>query len=219
MTSCVVFDFDGVLVSSNAVKRQAYTDIFTDAGLDAAAVVAAVLGEDVNGDRYETIRRILQRLGLAGLINGDTLDDRVAWYAERYNEICEAHAATCDEVPGASDALTRLAERYALYVVSATPTAPLRRIVERRGWTGRFRAVLGRPTSKDEHLRSIMASEGIGSEAIVFVGDGLLDLQAAQAAGCRFIGVRNRFNDFDPAGLEMIPDLRALPEIIEAAVC
>ena len=220
MTSCVVFDFDGVLVESNAVKRQAYFDIFAPLGVEVGPVVEAVLREDVDGDRFDTIQRVLLRLGAAAPVgDDDALAVLVARYAERYNEICEDHAATCAEVPGASQALDRLADRYPLYVVSATPEPPLRRIVERRGWASRFRAVLGRPHGKPEHLQRIMAWERIQGEEIVFVGDGLRDLLAARAAGCRFIGVRNRFNDFDAAGLEMVPDLRELPKLLGADRC
>jgi phosphoglycolate phosphatase len=220
MTACVVFDFDGVLVESNAVKRQAYFDIFESSGGGVEPTVEAVLREDIDGDRFDTIRRILLRLGAVGSNGGsETLDALVMQYAERYNDICEDYAATCGEVPGASLALAQLADRHSLYVVSATPEEPLRRIVERRGWTPRFRAVLGRPQSKPEHLRRIMEWEHVGGERVIFVGDGLRDLQAARASGCRFIGVRNRFNDFDPTGIEMVPDLRELPALIEPGAC
>ena len=63
MTQCVVFDFDGVLVDSNAVKRQAYFDIFSSLGPRVVPAVTEVLDGDVDGDRFQQIRRILTRLG------------------------------------------------------------------------------------------------------------------------------------------------------------
>jgi phosphoglycolate phosphatase-like HAD superfamily hydrolase len=218
----VVFDFDGVLVDSNAVKRQAYFDIFADLGARVTAVVERVLREDVDGDRFDTIRRVLRHLDVTGPSGGGTAttpERLVQRYADCYNEICEDYAATCAEVPGASEALVELGSRYPLYVVSATPQSPLRRIVERRGWSSRFRDVLGRPGSKREHLESIAEREGIRGDGVVMIGDGLRDLLAARAVGCHFVGVRNPFNDFDDAGLTMIADLHALPNAIEAAAC
>jgi phosphoglycolate phosphatase-like HAD superfamily hydrolase len=217
MTACVVFDFDGVLVDSNAVKRRAYYDIFASVP-GSAAVVDSVLGSDKEGDRFAVIRAILRGLTLEGRGEPPDVDRLVAGYGERYNDICEAHAATCPEVRGASAALAKLSGRHPLYVVSATPEDPLRRIVNRRGWTGHFRDVLGRPRTKRDNLAQVMAREGIGGGQIVFVGDGRRDLDAAREAGCRFVGVRNEFNDFDPGGLTMIDDLTGLAELVESAV-
>jgi phosphoglycolate phosphatase len=213
MIRCVVFDFDGVLVDSNAVKRQAYSDIFSGFGPAAAGAAEAVLRADTEDDRFGIIRAILTALPDPPL--GEKLDHLVAEQAERYNRICEEHAGTCPEVGGASAALNRLRRSHPLYLISATPQDPLRRIVARRGWSARFLDVLGRPATKRENLTRVMQREGIEGGAIVFVGDGRRDLEAAREAGCRFVGVRNPFNDFDPAGLTMIEDLRVLPDLLE----
>jgi phosphoglycolate phosphatase len=216
MIRCVVFDFDGVLVDSNAVKRQAYSAIFSGLGPAGAAAVEAVLRADTEEDRFGLIRAILSALPDPPV--GEALDRLVAEHAERYNLICEEHTATCREVPGATTTLDILARNRPLYVISATPQDPLRRVVARRGWSAHFRDVLGRPASKPENLTRVMQREGIDGGKIVFVGDGRRDLEAARAAGCRFIGVRNRFNDFDSAELTMVDDLRGLPELIERPV-
>jgi phosphoglycolate phosphatase-like HAD superfamily hydrolase len=217
MTACVVFDFDGVLVDSNAVKQRAYRDIFADTP-GSEPVVQAVVQSNPKDDRFGVIRAILEGLSSEGRGSPGQLDLLVAEYGDRYNTICEEHAATCVEVRGASSALALLAKRHSLYVISATPDDPLRRIVKRRGWSGYFRDVLGRPRTKSENLAQVMRREGVEGQRIVFVGDGRRDRDAAREAGCRFIGVRNEFNDFDPAGLTMVDDLTTLVEMIEAGV-
>jgi phosphoglycolate phosphatase len=217
MTLCVVFDFDGVLVDSNAVKRQAYFDIFSHLGSRTGPTVEAVLDGDVDGDRFQLIRQIVIRLREdSALLPAGTLDALVALYAERYNDICEEHAATCAEIRGASNTLARLAVSHPLYVSSATPENPLRRIVERRGWSGFFRDVLGRPRTKAENLRLIMEREEVDGGAMVVVGDGRRDLDAARLVGARFVGVRNTFNDFEPGALLLIDDLLGLSDLIDS---
>lgn len=218
MTRCVVFDFDGVLVDSNAVKRQAYFDIFASLGHAAAATVDRVLAADVDSDRYELIRRMLAALPASGArAPAGRIDDLVNTYAERYNDICEEHAATCAEITGASETIGRLAASHPLYINSATPEAPLRRIVERRKWTPLFRDVLGRPRTKLENLHLVMGRENIGGADIVVVGDGRRDLDAARAVGARFVGVRNAFNDFEYGSLLLLDDLRPLPGLVDSA--
>jgi phosphoglycolate phosphatase-like HAD superfamily hydrolase len=218
MIRCVVFDFDGVLVDSNAVKQRAYHEIFASEQRDAGAAIEAVLRGDVESDRYGIIRQVLIRLGAVGGPRDGALEVRVAEYADRYNRICEEHAATCPEVPGASAALRQLSTQYPLYVISATPEAPLRRIVERRGWLSYFRSVLGRPRDKRQNLALVLERERVSADTVILVGDGRRDLEAARGAGCRFIGVRNHFNDFDPRGLLLLDDLRALPAQVEGHV-
>ena len=93
--------------------------------------------------------------------------------------------------------------------------AELRQYVERRGWTGYFGAVLGGPRSKGDNLAMVLDREQVTGDEVVFVGDGQRDLEAARGAGCRFIGVRNPFNDFDSHGLLLVSDLRGLPALIE----
>lgn len=217
MTQCVVFDFDGALVDSNAVKRQAYFDIFASFGPRAVPAVAEVLDGDFESDRFQLIRRMLTRLAdEEAPVSPTALDTLVAQYAERYNDICEEHAATCPEVPGASAAIGRLAEAHPLYISSATPEAPLRRIVERRGWSPFFRDVLGRPRGKAENLRVIMEREGVAGTDVVVVGDGRRDLEAARLVGARFVGIRNPFNDFEPGTPVQLDDLRGLPDLIRS---
>ncbi len=205
MTSCVVFDFDGVLVDSNEVKRDAFYRIFAAAGAAGRSALERVLAADVAGDRFDIIRAVLERL------QAPAPQSVIHDYASRYNEICEEHAAVCPLIAGAAESLAELAPQLPLYVVSATPEAPLRRIIARRGWTGLFRGAYGRPGSKAEHIARVAARERLPGEAITVIGDGRRDLDAARALGCRFIGVRNRFNGFDAEGLEMVDDLVGLP--------
>jgi len=208
---CLVFDFDGVLVDSNAVKRGAYFEALGPVGAP-APLVEQVLDDHRLGDRYVVIREVLRRLPGGG-VHGDAAERLVAECAERYNDICEGFTGTCREIEGASGALGRLSSRYALYVNSATPEAPLRRVVARRGWAGYFRDVLGRPRTKSENLREIMAREAVQPTEVVMIGDGEADLAAATACGCGFIGVRS--DQLEGRDLLLVDTLTALEPALE----
>src|SRR5262245_17667471 len=123
---CLVYDFDGVLVDSNAVKRGAYFEVLAPVGAPPSLVERAV-DDPRHGDRYDVIRAVIRSLPDGGPADVEHL---VAECAERYNAICEDFTATCREMDGASALLERLSIRYPLYVNSATPEAPLRRVVE-----------------------------------------------------------------------------------------
>jgi phosphoglycolate phosphatase-like HAD superfamily hydrolase len=209
---CLVLDFDGVLVDSNAAKRGAYFDIFATVP-GATPIVAEVLRTHRFANRYEVIGVVLRRCA-----EDPGTDERaeVARYAERYNEICEEYAATCAEIDGASACLRVWADRYPLYVNSATPEEPLRRIVGRRGWQPLFRDVFGGPATKAGNLRRAWRDAGVGAGDVLFVGDREGDRRAAAECGCHFIGLQDEGNDFD-ATVTTIAGLRDVDRLLAAA--
>jgi phosphoglycolate phosphatase-like HAD superfamily hydrolase len=213
MTVAVAFDFDGVLVDSNSVKRSAFFDVFAPFD-ESAADVEAVLREQRELDRFGVIAEVLRRVEARDELARP--DGLAAELAGRYGEICDEHASVCPEIRGASDALRELAGRYRLYVNSATPEGPLRRIVTRRGWDGLFEAVLGRPRGKAENLLEILGRSSARPDELVFVGDGAGDLAAARAVGCRFVGVRDDDGEFRAHGVDVLDDLRGLAALILA---
>ena len=93
-------------------------------------------------------------------------------------------------------------------------TRPGSWVVRWRGWEPFFRGVYGSPATKADNLGRILAAEGVPPGQALFVGDGRRDLAAARQLGARFVGVRNAFNDFDPAGLTMIDDLCGLERAV-----
>lgn len=202
VTRCVVFDFDGVLVNTNATKRQAYFDVLRAAGVPDQLIDQAIR------DRFDDGRTAVmaEAFRLAGLDAART--DAVV---QQYAAIWEEAAANGPEMPGASAVLGHLSGLVPLYVASATPEVALRRSIERRGWSGLLRGVLGRPATKMENVRRILDREGVLPSHLVLVGDRRSDLQAARAVHCRFIGLRTAEDDLAGTRAVMIDRLAELP--------
>jgi phosphoglycolate phosphatase-like HAD superfamily hydrolase len=189
MIRCVAFDFDGTLADSNRIKRDAWYEVFDRTGYSHTEI-SALLAALPTADRFELIKEGLSRLASSGrLPTGDTHGLLAAELAQSYNDICEIGQETCPEMPGAAAMLAALADRLPLYVNSATPEEPLRRVIGRRGWECYFRGVHGRPREKAEILRDIIARERILPTEIAMVGDGPADIQGAQEVGCPFFAV------------------------------
>ncbi len=205
----VVFDFDGVIVQSNSLKKEAFFSIFPP---EARRVVNLVLAEHREKSRYEIISLVLAALDSRP--EGPAVDSaEVRRYARAYNRLVEEGALKCPLVPGALEALQRLREMSPLFINSATPQEPLRRIVQGRGLSRFFQGVYGAPASKEDNLKAIVAGLGAAGQEVLVVGDGLSDLRSARSLGCDFIGVDNEFGTLRGRA-ELRPDLVGLAEEI-----
>lgn len=217
--AAVAFDFDGTLVRSNTIKRACFHE--AAAGLTGAAeVLDDLFARGFRGDRHAVFAEVVRRLGGGGGADLPNLPDP-SDLAAAYGRSVHERIAAAPEVPGARDALERLkAAGGRLFLISATPQAPLEAVVAARDLAAYFDEVLGAPTPKEAHLSRIMEAGRLTPAEIVMVGDGRDDQEAAARIGCRFIAVTAEPRE-PLAGVETaIPDLRPLPRLLglDAAV-
>lgn len=209
MIRVIVFDFDGVLVNSNRLKYDAWFEVFPESEGFSRPLIEQTLRE-IPETRFEIARVVLSRTQAAGA----NLEALVAAAAGRYNDIVQKGIASDALIPGAAEALARLASDYALFINSSTPEEALRESVERLGMSRFFRGVYGRPRSKTENLKRIMAETDAGPREIVMVGDGDPDREAAEAIGCRFVGIANDWNGWREREFPLIAHINQLLELL-----
>ena len=204
----VIFDFDGVIVDSVAIKLKAFTDLYAPHGAEVVAKVAAYQLHHGGMSRYLKFKHYEEDL------LGRPLDEtRLNDLCIRYNAAVEEAVTATPAIAGAEDALRRLSPHMPLFVASGTPEEELRRIVERRGLAGFFVAVRGAPTVKDDLVAEIVGAHRLDPARTLMVGDAITDHDAATRHGLPFLGVvapgeRSPF----PAPTEVVPDLRGLAE-------
>jgi len=79
-----------------------------------------------------------------------------------------------------------------------------------------FKDIYGAPKSKIENLSEILEKGEISQSEALVVVDRQSDLEAAQRFGCRFIRIRNSFNNFATHDFNVLDDLRYLPNLVHA---
>lgn len=224
---CVVFDFDGTLVQSNAIKRAGYFHAARRLG-PVDDIVAAVLG-DRGGDRYDLLRAVAdtaqQEGRLPGAADAGSIDALTAELVNCYTRRCERAIAACEAVRGAGPALETLRRtgRH-MFINSATPQDTLTRIVRARGLGRYFHGLHGRPADKLANLAAIMRRGGYRPDTTVVVGDGEDDRLAAESAACHFVGITELGDATASPGTprfqvqprHCLPDLDGLPALIAA---
>lgn len=213
MIRCVAFDFDGTLVQSNGIKRQAYYEVARRLG-DVSDIVDWALSE-CSGDRRAVLGAIVEKAAETGKLPRPGSRPWTDLLVEKYSEICEDAIVACPVVPGAIEALDALRlQGKRLFVNSSTPLAPLGAVLRRRSMVGYFCGIYGSEGTKPGNLRLALSSVGAGAEEMVFVGDNEVDLAAAQEVGCHFIGVLNEFSDFRSEPRYMLRELSGLDKLV-----
>ena len=179
----LVFDFDGTLVDSNPIKRQAFERCFADAGERREEILAYCLSHH-HTPRGEKFRHVYERI-----LGRPYTEEVAADLHERFEAATTRQIIDAPEIPGAGAFLQRVHGRYVTALLSSTPQETLLDILARRGWGGWFGAVQGAPVHKASWLKAFRRGRGLEGRDVVFFGDTQEDAAAADEAGCFFLRV------------------------------
>ncbi len=207
----VAFDFDGTLVDSNDIKRQALFDVVVD--LDGSAeILTELLALPDPPDRYGLFAAIAERLD-------QPAGQDEAWIAD-YSARCEAGILARFSSWPVVPLLEALAERGIVsFINSATPQADLRRVIAKSPLAPHIAETFGKPANKVDNLSAISRAVGCRLASVLVVGDGEDDRLAAMRAGCRFVGIdrgEDRFTEPPALTIDRVDALLSMWERAEA---
>lgn len=182
--SCAIFDCDGVLLDSNAVKIEAFERTLVDEDPD---LVAAFIDEHrrTGGvSRYAKLRRFYTELATVA-----EPELAIESALRRFSAACREGLRACQPVAGARELIAALvARRVPLHVVSGGDQDEVREALEHHGLADSFSGIHGSPTPKREHLERLRM-DGDLLPGGVYLGDARLDMELAEAFGLSFIFV------------------------------
>jgi phosphoglycolate phosphatase-like HAD superfamily hydrolase len=168
------FDFDGTLVETATIKREAFFEVFADRHAD---VVDAALIRWPDASRHDVIPRMVAAAGDAALDADGLIDSYGATVVDRVR-----HAPAID---GVEDALEWAAHHGVACVFSMTPHAELDAALRARGWDRWLADIRGHPARKPDTLADWIVRFGAG--AVTVIGDGESDAEAARLNDACFL--------------------------------
>lgn len=210
---CAVFDCDGVILQSNAIKSEAFAKALSDE--PAALVDRFVDYHKRHGgvSRYAKFRHYFEVITDTG--DPAFTEMRIRAALERYAAQVEKELVHCPTVPGVIDFVRTLSEAGIRAAVnSGGDQAELRRVFDARGLSTHFRHVLGSPATKIENMKTLEASGFLGGPGILF-GDSKTDFEAARHFGLDFVMIthetewRSHDSELDP-GIIRVKDFTEL---------
>jgi len=200
----IFFDFDGVIVESNNLKKEAFFEVFQTYE-DKIELVYEY--EKKNGP----LSRFQKFQDLKKILNVEESGIENTW-ANLYSELTLKKVISCDYVNGAIDFLDKASAVYPIHLLSNTPQVDLDIIVKERGLQKYFKTILGSPIVKSEALEQFKNQNNYSRQDVLFVGDNLTDMEAAHASDVQFIG---RFSGAAfPDNEIVVKDLHELSEMI-----
>jgi phosphoglycolate phosphatase-like HAD superfamily hydrolase len=181
--SLIVFDCDGVLLESVAVKTDAFRNLFLEHGINAAERMSTYHLAHGGVSRFQKFawfhREVLGRT---------IIPDEERALNQRFMELCLSGVLAAPFVPGIIDFLKEWHQRLPLYIASGTPDEELKEIIAKRDLNHFFQGVHGTPPDKTALLAGIVERAGVSPGKTLMVGDSSTDLDAALSVGTWFYG-------------------------------
>jgi HAD superfamily hydrolase (TIGR01509 family) len=216
MIEAVVFDLDGVLIDSEPVWEEVRRDVVaTHGGRWAPDAQRRLMGMSTG----EWARYLSEDLGV-----GLPPDQVAALVIKRMSE---RYARDLPLMPGATEAVRRLAARWPLGLASSSPPVLIETVLDAAGIRSLFRVTVstedvphGKP-APDVYL-TVAERLGFAPGRCVAVEDSSNGLRSAATAGLHVIAVPHPRYPPDPDALAsaqiVLPDLGALtPEVVAGA--
>lgn len=208
-----IFDCDGVILDSNAVKSQAFALALN--GEDPELVSRFVKYHQTNGgvSRYIKFEHFFKNMK-------EQLDYQtdLEMALSRYAQLSEKGLLSCAEIAGVRSVLEYFNKNeIPCYVVSGGDQQEVRHVLAVRGLSQYFTAIYGSPKSKLENLSELTA-RGKLSNVCIYFGDANTDLMAANQFNMEFVFVKGVSEWDDGEGIctgQSIPVITDFEELVE----
>ena len=191
----IILDFDGVVVESNDIKHQAFSEMFKEYPEHYEQIMNYHRAHN-HVNRYEKFRHIIENI-----LEKEYTQQDIDEMAIRFAELTRNKIINCPFVEGADEFIQHFySNQYPLYIASATPLDELKRILKDRKLLQYFKGIYGAPTPKKEMLANVAQKEKISPDEVLFIGDSFEDYQVATETGVSFIA---RISDYDFSDIDV----------------
>jgi phosphoglycolate phosphatase-like HAD superfamily hydrolase len=185
----IILDFDGVIVESNNIKHQAFSEIFGEYPQHYDEMMSYHLSNN-HVNRYDKFRHIISKI-----LNEKPDENRINEMARKFSNITREKIINCPFVNGAKEFLDEFfLKKFSLYIASATPIDELKIILEKKKLDKYFKGIYGAPVPKKTMFSEIIKKEQVNPDQVIFIGDSPEDYQVAKETGIHFIGKIGDYN-------------------------
>lgn len=184
----IFWDFDGVIMNSNAVRDRGFLEVLKDYPQDQVDQLMAFHQENGGLSRYVKFRYFFEEVR-----NETITEDEVNSWAQKFSEIMLQ--LLIDKKLLITETMQFIKtnyQKYTMHIVSGSDQTELRQICKGVGIDGFFKSIHGSPTPKNELVKNLLKVHSYNLEDCVLIGDSKNDYEAAEVNGIRFMGYRSK---------------------------
>lgn len=215
----LVLDFDNTLIlnqetgsGSEELKDQAWYKVFPECEPDKLrSIIDLVKGEYVSGrgDRNDFVIKMLHHLKF----KDSEIEKESARRLNSFDKIMQDGIIKIGVSEKVKDFLASFATRASIYLNTATPVENVSKSLDLLGIKKFFKKIYGRPGTKLDNIKAILASESINPSEVLFVDDQEDSYQISKQVGCKFVGIHTARNKLWHKGLQTFPIIESIDEL------
>ena len=182
MIKSIIFDYDGVIAESNAIKTQAMSLLFegNQKNIQDKMVEYHLNNEGVS--RKEKFRYYYKEL-----LKKSFSEQDINELSDRFSNLVVSKVIKSKKVAGVNELLKKYYKELHLFISTGTPSEEIIEILEATNMRKFFKDCFGSPEKKEEHIKTILERLDCRRDEIIFVGDSRTDLEAASSNDLSFI--------------------------------
>lgn len=182
-----MWDFDGVIMNSNAVRDRGFEEVLK--GYPKEQVDKLMEFHQKNGglSRYVKFRYFFEE------VRGESItDDEVNSWAQKFSEIMLTSLTNKSLlIEDAVNFIKTNYEDYNMHIVSGSDQKELRFLNKELGMSEYFSSIHGSPTPKKQLVENLISKHKYELESTCLIGDSINDYEAAEHNGIAFFGYNN----------------------------
>jgi HAD superfamily hydrolase (TIGR01549 family) len=181
------WDFDGVIMDSNAVRDWGFEKVLKDYPQAEVDALMAFHRENGGLSRYVKFRHFFEN------IRGESITEaEIKIWASRFSEIMMQSLIKPDLlIDETVNFIKANAEKYTMHIVSGSDQTELRYICKSLDIAQYFLSIHGSPTPKNNLVAELLQTHSYDKSTCLLIGDSKNDFEAAQVNGIHFMGYGN----------------------------
>ncbi len=181
--SCLVFDFDGIIMESVDIKSRAFAKLTASYGQEAQDRMLMYNRMHGGVSRFVKFRWFFDEI-----IGRAITDEELKEWGDNFESLCLEEVKNCPLVPGIQETLAAWHNKLPMYVCSGAPQFELDLVLKIRNLQHYFVSIHGAPPGKQKLLQDIVVNSKCQAEEVLMIGDSSTDLYAAEGVGTQFYG-------------------------------
>ncbi len=184
----ILFDFDGVIIDSMAVRDYGFRTIMQ--GHEQSLIDEFIRYHRYNAglSRYVKIRYFYEEM-----LKQPITEDRVYELAAQFSDIMKERLVAPDVIiPKTVDFIKSIYLQMPMHIVSGSDEVELNFLCRMLRLDAYFVTIEGSPTPKNDLVSGIMDKYGYDPKETLLIGDSVNDYEAAKQSGLYFVGFNNK---------------------------